>query len=390
MTHQGKNRPERKGNRQSRETMKKEKYISEKKRKNTTSWIVKIPYYDRNIRKTYEKAFSEQVYGSKARTLAIYHRNEMLAEFQRGWAPTAAPTVGEFFARKFELFPCRFQTKRQHQYFYDTAIKPYGNIPIDQIKSSDVQISINQYASTHTRAMTSKLLSVWRQIFKAAQLDEIRVADKTVGIVLPKDTVPPKPRKASITNEEFERFCQALLEYREYDEHGRTISKTFWGVLQVMYHTGIRPAEAFALQKSDCDLRNRQISITKSVGGRSSRMREIVPAKTANSIRSVPISNALLPIITDIIGSAYDFLFTVDGELIDTGYFSNYLHLVSLKCGVEFRAYMLRHKFATDLQKTESPRTVQDLMGHASFSMSVEYARSTEEERAEAVNRRMA
>ena len=80
---------------------------------------------------------------------------------------------------------------------------------------------------------------------------------------------------------------------------------------------------------------------------------------------------------------------TIKGDLISTDYFSNFIRMISKKSGIEFRSYMLRHKFATDLQKTETPRTVQDLLGHASFQMSVEYARSTEEERQEAVKNRL-
>ena len=79
----------------------------------------------------------------------------------------------------------------------------------------------------------------------------------------------------------------------------------------------------------------------------------------------------------------------IKGDLISTDYFSNFIRMISKKSGIEFRSYMLRHKFATDLQKTETPRTVQDLLGHASFQMSVEYARSTEEERQEAVKNRL-
>ena len=97
--------------------MKKEKYISQKIRKTTTSWVVKIPYYIGNERRTYERAFSEADFGSSARQMAIYHRNDKLAEFQRGNVPQTAPTVRDCFKRSLVLFPRRPKTQKQHDYF---------------------------------------------------------------------------------------------------------------------------------------------------------------------------------------------------------------------------------------------------------------------------------
>lgn len=368
---------------------KKQKYISSQKRKSGNAYLVKIPYLDADgIRRYYEKTFSEAKYGESAKAYAIYHRNEKIAEFQAGDLPQSAPTVSALYKRKDVLFPCRASTKKKHRYFYNQAISKYGNVPIDQIKTSDVQISLNEYAKTHTSAMTAKLLALWRQIFRAAQMDGVRVTDKTLGVLVPKDSAPVQKRSQTITDAEFRMFMDELKEYHAYDEIGQKTSLTVWRVLMVMYYTGIRPAEAFALRKASCDLVNRQISIDCAVGTDSIERKKIVPVKTANALRTVPISRDLMPILRDAIEEADDYLFLIRGELIDIDYFSNYIHLVSKKCGIEFRSYMLRHKFATDLQKTETPRTVQDLLGHASFAMSVEYARSSEEERQEAIDKR--
>lgn len=367
--------------------MKKEKYISQKIRKTTTSWVVKIPYYIGNERRTYERAFSEADFGSSARQMAIYHRNDKLAEFQRGNVPQTAPTVRDCFERSLVLFPRRPKTQKQHDYFLRHGIGDLADVPIDQIRASDVQLSLNRYAETHTHDMTGKLLSVWRLIFKAAALDEIRVTDKTIGVTAPKDRKPVQHRKMDLTKRDFDTFCECLLSHNEWNEDGARISRTIWEVLQVMYYTGMRPAEVFALTDADVDLDRRLISVNKAVGGSSSGRPEIVPPKTSNAVRMVPISEPLAQILREI--SRKGFLFTIKGDLISTDYFSNYIRMISKKSGIEFRSYMLRHKFATDLQKTETPRTVQDLLGHASFQMSVEYARSTEEERQEAVKNRL-
>ena len=75
-----------------------------------------------------------------------------------------------------------------------------------------------------------------------------------------------------------------------------------------------------------------------------------------------------------------------DGSLYDIDFVSNYIHLVSKACGIPFNAYRLRHKFSSDLfAAKENPRVIQDLMGHASAEMSIEYARSSEEDKKKAI-----
>ena len=132
------------------------------------------------------------------------------------------------------------------------------------------------------------------------------------------------------------------------------------------------------------------IDVYKSVGSDHDHRKTIVPTKTKNSVRKIPISQELDVILRDLLSwTDHEYLIsTHDGELIDSDYASDYIRCVSKKCGIPFNFYMLRHKFATDLQKTEAPRTIQDLMGHASFSMSVEYARSSDEDREKVVKNR--
>ena len=50
---------------------------------------------------------------------------------------------------------------------------------------------------------------------------------------------------------------------------------------------------------------------------------------------------------------------------------------------------MLRHRMATDLiQSNTSARTVQDILGHATYKQSVGYARSSDEDRKTAIDNR--
>lgn len=376
--------------------MKKEKYITERKsRAGTISYQVAIPYYDENDNKEiYNKSFSENDYGGKtaARKAAVAHRDRMLTEIRTGLYMKHMPTVEQLFRKSLDLFPQRVNTRKNRQYFYDKAIKPYGDTEIQNIKVSDIQQSINDYAVTHTKKMTSRCLTIWKQIYKTAAVMELPVPDKTVGVLIPRQTAPEKKKPVTISDEDFATFLQALENYHQYDEIGRYRSKVIWYMLMIAYHTGMRPAEIYALTAADIHLDDPDsyISVSKMIGSDMTQRCVPVQVKSDSGYRDIPVNDELKKILEELIcWTDHEYLISdYNGRIFDTDWVANYIRLVGKSCGVQFNAYMLRHRFATDLQRTAAPRTVQDLMGHASFSMSMEYARSTEDDRIQAVKNR--
>jgi len=376
--------------------MKKEKYITQRKSKaGTISYQVAIPYVDEDDGKViYNKSFSETEYGGKtaARKAAIAHRDRMLTEIRTGRYHRHMPTVAQLYKKAKELFPQRYNTVKNHDYFYRTAIKEYEDIEIQNIRVADVQASVNKYAENHTKAMTSKLLGVWKQIFRAAAVMELPVPDKTLGVIIPAQVKPENPKNVDISDEDFNTFIDALLEYHQYDEIGRYRSTVIWYMLMIAYYTGMRPSEIYALTAADIHLDEEHpyISVNKAIGSDREHARVPVKVKSASGYRNIPVGPELKAILESLLSwTDHEYLISdMNGAIFDTSWVSNYIHLVSESCGVPFNAYRLRHRFATDLQRTEAPRTVQDLMGHATFSMSMAYARSTEEDRISAVANR--
>ena len=112
----------------------------------------------------------------------------------------------------------------------------------------------------------------------------------------------------------------------------------------------------------------------------------IVPPKTQSSYRVVPIPAPLHPILKMLKDERQSspLLAELDGTLLDSAQVVSVLLHVKRKIGIDFHPYMLRHVMATDLVKSRaSDRAIQDLLGHKSYSMSLEYARSNPEERDE-------
>jgi len=361
----------------------------------TTSIVINFHVAEGGKRTTFNKSvcIEEYLTYSDALKAAQTIRDDALTKNHLGRLIVTAPTVGRLYQRKFELIKVTLSTKRKHDTIYKLAIKKYENTRIDKVKTSDVQESVNNYAKDHSQDQIERCITVWHQIYQAAQMDEIPVIDRTLSIVHPKQTIPAKPEKNVIIGSvEFEKFMEAVTNYHVYDPAGRWQAQSIWYLLRILQYTGMQPGEALALLRSDIDLDSRTISVSKLIG--SSDTEKTVEKFTKNGfrVRVIPISEDLQPIIEELMqwNRKYSrMICDYDGSLYNIDWLSNRIHLVSLSCGVKFNMYMLRHTFSNDLYKKKvNPRNIQDLMGHASENMSLQYARSDEEELRKVIDKR--
>ena len=308
--------------------MKKEKYITERKsRAGTVSYQVAIPYYDEDDKKEiYNKSFSENDYGGKsaARKAAIAHRDRMLVEINTGRYRKHMPTVEQLYNRSKELFPQRLTTQRNHDSFYNMGIKDYAGIEIQNIKVADIQECVNKYAATHTRSMTSKLMSVWKQIYRTAAVLELPVPDKTLGVIMPKQVRPDNKKDVVITDKDFDTYMNALLQYNISSEIGRYRATVIWYMLKIAYYTGMRPSEIYALTAADIDLSgtNPTISVNKAIGSNEKEQRVPVKVKSASGYRKIPVVPELKIILKRLLSwTKHEYLISdYNGEIFDTSW----------------------------------------------------------------------
>ncbi len=242
-----------------------------------------------------------------------------------------------------------------HKYFvsfYDT--------PIDMIRQSDVQylVSIN---SPHPRTCEQIVLTL-RQIFEMAIGDDLINKNPCRSVELPRHV---KQEKRALTEEE----KKAIKEAKDLTAMQRAF-------IHLLYGSGMRPAEMYALTWNDIDLKNNTVTINKALQFTNSRIASVGLPKTNKSIRTIPVpdfvSASVSAFKSEGIHSPTDTIFGAQNGSLRTrsayrNIFDVILHKLNLK-GIT--PYMLRHNYCTQcyLDKVDI-KTCQYLMGHAETKM---------------------
>jgi integrase len=371
--------------------MRKEKYISE----HATFLRIFISKTINGKRMRYTKQISFADHESKrdAMNYAIIVRDRMLSDLRCNSAVNSIPTVSELYSRTQSLMNVSIKTWKRHGIAYRHSIEPYGDRLITEIKSADIQTSINDSISHYSLDATQRVLAVWKQIYRVAAMLDVNVPDRTAAVVIPRDRkVPVVKHAVTISEEDFEKYILYLSQSLAYtrDAVGKYRKMRVIYMLQIMHDTGLRPSECMALDRLDIDIENSVIHVSKRVGSDASKSRQIVAPKTSQSIRDVPISDHLNPILIQMLVDITDthLFWDIDNLPMEISTLSCFISRTSKDAGVEFNMYMLRHNMATELiQSGTSARTTQDILGHANYRQSVGYARSSESERKQAIDR---
>jgi integrase len=356
----------------------KEKYITKRKRNGHVIYEVNFKYFDKET-KTFSKSFNSKDYGSPKEALdkAIMERDRIRLALKERRLASSKSTLKDVYEECKEIIPLTSETDRKHDLIFNRHIKPFDK-RITDISSKDITLSLTR-AINKSQDSINRIFSVWKRIFKCAMVCDYIKVNPCDKVIVPQSQKINKPRN--------QKLDISILEIVECVKESKGINKDLIAyALILMYYLGLRPSECFALTKND--FKNGYVSINKAVGTSHNGEKGIKKTKTYSSIRKLPIPKTLKPIIKDLFKmQPSNYLFEKhNGELLDSTYVSNYLRKISKRKGIEFRAYMLRHNFATSLiSKNTDIRTVMELMGHSSSSMSIEYARSNDKLKKEAL-----
>ena len=252
----------------------------------------------------------------------------------------------------------------QTQIMYKNAIKrchELWELPLRKINRLMIQQAINEH-SDHPR--TAKILFITiNQIFESARDDGIVVKNPCAGVELPRYV--PKERRA-LTDDEKQKLRSAILQPQE-----RVL-------LLLLYGSGCRPAEAYALNKSDFNFKDGTISITKSAQFDGNTFAGLDLPKTNQSVRSVTVSESICRALKHTIDKipTDNVLGGKDGQIMSRMKYNGLFKRILRKAGLldaGITQYTFRHNFCTECWYNGiSIKECMRQMGHKDYKMILE------------------
>ena len=312
------------------------------------------------------------------------YRDKLLFQLKTfGNIPNKKVTVSDCYELTKRTYSLSLETQRKHDIRFK-YLEKYHSVPISKITAFDIQISLNEI-SDKSQDVINSVFTIWKQIYRTAILNDYVFQDQTIKVQV------PKSEKISF-KKSVEMSCSlndavsAVLNYGNNAFNSKIIANA----LVVMAYLGLRPSEAYALTKSDINFQDKTISINKAIGSTTKKIVSVKTTKNISSIRTIPISEELIPhLIKCFDDQPNEYLFaTESGEFITSRKYSDFIHNAMKKANINFRPYMLRHAFSSKLITSNTDvRTVQELMGHKNVDMTVDYARSSDKLKREAINK---
>ena len=227
---------------------------------------------------------------------------------------------------------------------------------IETITSKDVQNLINSLADEgYSKASLQKFKNVLNLIFKFAAYNQINVSYISELVRIPSKA--PQKKRHSVNDD-----CIDVI-----TKNVSTEDFSMWPF--ILLYTGLRRGELAALKRSDVDLENRIIKITKSVQYINDKPVVKNSPKTESGIREVPILDILYGPLKKYISKMKPDEFLFGGEKpYSLIMIRRRWDKFCKKNNISITQHQLRHSYALILFKAGvDPKTAQGLLGHANF-----------------------
>jgi integrase len=290
---------------------------------------------------------------------------EIKYEIERGHVYISqATTLKEYALTWLETKKSRsVSTYQGYEYFVNNHLKPLEDMRLDYIRPSDIQRLVNNNAE-HPR-MCEMILLTLRQIFDMAINDDMIVKNPCNKVELPRHV---KNEKRVLTKEE-----------RKIVKNADNLDERYRALMHLLYGSGLRPAEVYALTWQDIDFKNNTVSVNKALQfGRTGKTSIGLP-KTNKSIRTIPLPDfviaSLVAYKSTTLHSPTLYLFGQGNGLYAnrTGYDNQFFRAIKLLGLKDLTPYNFRHNYCTMCRESNIDiNTCQFLMGHSDTRMVLE------------------
>jgi site-specific recombinase XerD len=240
-------------------------------------------------------------------------------------------------------------------------IERFGDKRLSEITKQDVERFRALLVQELSHATVNRYMALLKTLYNKAISWGKTKHNPVIGIKQFKET----HRIRFLTDEEEERLQAAF-------------PASFWPWVEVALHTGLRRSEQFELRWENVNFQTRTLTIPHSKHG---------------EIRHVPMNDYVVEIIRSLpsrLDSPYVFTSTNGQTPMDSNNFVKRVFMPALRAAEihDFRWHDLRHTFASRLVMDGTDlRTVQELLGHKTISMTMKYAHLSPGHKMDAVQR---
>lgn len=335
----------------------------------------------------FTKSFCSKNYSSAkvAYNSAINYKNRIMYLINEGTMNRKSDmTVEDMFDHYMETTTDAYKTKDYHQKLFNKYISCKSR-KVQELTKADIVSDLNRMIDIATDDTIGRVFAIFRDdIVGSALYLEIIQRDITLGIKRPKSQLVKEKRGVTTDRE----TVLAIEEWIQKTVSNKYNAKVIVCLIETLYYTGMRPAEAEVLTRND--IKDGYIHVTKELGSNTMRSNVVRRTKTPTSIRSIPIHPNLVPILSDLMSFAKtDNLFAKeDGSYMSSTWIGNIIRNICKAHKLEFNLYRLRHNMATNLITTQiDSRTTMEILGHAHYDMSLYYATSNRKLKEDAIEK---
>ncbi|MBR1752250.1 MAG: site-specific integrase, partial [Ruminococcus sp.] len=249
----------------------------------------------------------------------------------------------------------------------DKHILPaFGDKNVAVISAKDIYafIEIKLRSGLSARYVTD-IIVLLKSIYRYA-CREYAVRNVLDGIVLPKK----KRSEVKVLNKEQQKTLAAYLNSNR--------STTTLGVALSLY-TGVRIGELCALQWQDIDLVNNTMTVRKTIqriqtfGGKRKTELIITEPKSANSLRTIPIPDCIMPLLKQFAGNPNAYILSGSCKPVEPRTMQNRFKKILNNANLpSINYHSLRHAFATGaLEIGFDIKTLSEILGHSSVEVTL-------------------
>lgn len=240
---------------------------------------------------------------------------EYLRLKENGLSKTSSITLDDAYGEWIESYKLtvRGSTLENTVAIYKNHIQHVlGNKKIDNITNAFIQQFINDTSLKINEFRRIK--SILSRIFDMQVRNKNILSNPCKDIILPKKQVTKKEKIENYyTKDELMQFLKLAKEQMPFK---------YYVFFHLLAFTGMRRGEALALLKTDIDIENKQISITKTLSRNQDSAKVINATKTADGNRIIDIDKNTLELLIELMNIDDN-----DTEILFNDKNANYIHL---------------------------------------------------------------